>query len=562
MVIKLYIFLLLILPSTVSAQVLQENGYKLFYPENISSNSAFDISIVASNPYNNNVTLELYFVLPGRITFKNLLLHSVYNETNIPCNQINIDGISGEVYKAVISLSKYNISSKTFFQLLFSFKAENAKNANFQFSGIFKANGKTAGYIQTSDNFNSDDSLKFASVSLQFYKPQKYAVNAILFNPGSELSINLTDIDVNNLLTEFWIKIDGPNNNFLTIINKQTNRNLFDISTNPFQMITVKSENRSNEEVINPYFLSGGTWYHIAVLISFNTQEVNFYCNSTLINKNKLAAFLNAGDLIWKFENNSQDSNFILDVFRAVALNNNINVSFFNKNYLNFIADSSRVLYQFNFDNEDELSLAEGRIDLSYSSVNFLKSDAPIFARAPELNIEVLGNSYELTWTGGDYKQARVYVLEKSVNNSDYTQVSIIQPENYHEKNYSILDEKDPDAEVVYYRVKQINFDGTVVYSSQVKIGQGDTEPFVLEQNYPNPFNPRTSIVIDLLEDSDVDITIFNLEGKEIAKLFKGFLARGEHKFSFDASELSSGIYLYKVSTPNYSDTKKMILTK
>jgi len=95
-----------------------------------------------------------------------------------------------------------------------------------------------------------------------------------------------------------------------------------------------------------------------------------------------------------------------------------------------------------------------------------------------------------------------------------------------------------------------------------VKIGQGITEPFIVEQNYPNPFNPTTSIVVDLLQDSDVQIIIYNLEGKEIAKLFKGFLTSGTHKFSFDASELPSGIYLYKVSTPEFSSTKKMILTK
>jgi hypothetical protein len=229
---------------------------------------------------------------------------------------------------------------------------------------------------------------------------------------------------------------------------------------------------------------------------------------------------------------------------------------------MNFSADSSSVLYQFNFKNEEELYLAKDEINISYNSVDFIKSDAPIFARAPELNINLLGNSYELTWSGGDFKQAQSYVLEKSLNNSDFKPVSTIQAENTPEKKYSILDVKDPSAEIVFYRIKQVNADGSTVYSSQVKIGQGATDPFVVEQNYPNPFNPRTSIVVELLEDSDVDITIYNLEGKEIAKLFKGFLTSGTHKFSFDAAELPSGIYLYKVSTPNYSNTKKMILTK
>jgi hypothetical protein len=559
---RLYIFILLIVSVTVSAQVTTDNSYKLVYPTNISANSGFDISLVATNPYNDADTLEIYFIPSSRILFKSLTLRSVYDETNIPCNQINIGGISGNVYRADIALSENNLTSKTYFQLLFSFKSNNARNADLRFSGIFKANGKTEGYIQSSGNFDSDDTLRFASVPLSFYKSERYAANAISFNTGSELNINLTDVDVNTLLTEFWIKVNSTKTDFLEIINKQTNRKLFDISTNPFQMVTVKSENQFEEGLINPYFLSRGTWYHFAVLISFDKGDISFFCNNTLINKSSISTFLKAGDLQWRFVNSSEYKNFLLDVFRTIAFNNNIKVSFLNKNYLNFMADSSRVLYQLNFDNENELYQAKDRIGLSYSAIDFVKSDAPIFARAPEININILGNSYELTWSGGDYKQAQSYVLEKSVNNSDYVRVSTVQADNDNEKNYSMLDAKDPDADVVYYRIKQINFDGSIVYSSQVKIGQGTTEPFVLEQNYPNPFNPRTSIVVDLLEDSDVQITIYNLEGKEISKLFKGFLTSGTHKFDFDASELPSGIYLYKVSTPNYSNTKKMILTK
>lgn len=559
---RLFIFLLVLIYIPVSGQISGGNSYKLVYPENISTNSGFDISLVASNPFNNADTLEIYFIPSERIIFKHLTLRSVYNETDILCNQVNISYIPGDIYKAEIALQENKLASKTYFQLLFSFKADNAKKAVLQFSGIFKSKGKKIGYIQPSDNLSSGDSLGFISIPLDFYKSQKYAVNAAYFNPGSELNINFTDVDVNSLLTEFWIKLNNANTDFLEIINKETNRTIFDVSTNPFQMVNIKSENQYSEKFINPFFLGRGTWYHFAVLISFSKGDISFYCDNTLIYKNRMSSFLKTGDLIWKFKNDSQDKSYMIDVFRAIAFNNDITLSFLNKNYLNFIADSSRVLYQFNFDNENELHLAKSRIDLSSNSISFNKSDAPIFVRAPELNINLLGNAYELNWSGGDYKQAQSYVLEKSINNSDYIKVAVVQPDNLNEKNYSLLDEMDLNADVLYYRVKQINFDGSVIYSSQVKIGQGVTEPFILEQNYPNPFNPRTSIVLNILEDTDVEIIVYNLEGKEISKIFKGFLTSGIHKFSFDASELPSGIYLYKVSTPNYSDTKKMILTK
>ena len=103
---------------------------------------------------------------------------------------------------------------------------------------------------------------------------------------------------------------------------------------------------------------------------------------------------------------------------------------------------------------------------------------------------------------------------------------------------------------------------GSVVYSSQVKVGQGIFEPFTLGQNYPNPFNPKTSIEIDLLDDSEIEITIYSLDGTEVTKLYKGFLTKGQHKFDFDGEGLPSGIYLFKVETPGFTQTKKMILTK
>ncbi len=562
MVKKLYILSILLFTSLLFGKTADESNYKLVYPKSIPANSNFDISLISSNPFAIADKLEIYFVPSSKINFKNLKLRFVDNDLDINCKQLNIQGISGNVYKANIDLKKNNLVSKIYFQILFGFKAENTGSADFKFTGIFKSGGKTIGYIQPTDKFEKDDSLKFLSATLNFYKPQKYADNAVSFLPGSALNINLNKTDVNNLLSEFWIKINNPQTDFLKIVNKQTGKTIYDISTNPFQMVAIRSEDHFDEESLNPYFLSRGVWYHVAILSSTLNNNISFYCNNTLIGRNKLPAFLKTNDLEWEFVNDSQNKNFQLDVLRFINFNSDIELSFLNKNYMNFSADSSSVLYQFNFKNEEELYLAKDEINISYNSVDFIKSDAPIFARAPELNINLLGNSYELTWSGGDFKQAQSYVLEKSLNNSDYKSVSTIQAENTPEKKYSILDVKDPSAEIVFYRIKQVNADGSTVYSSQVKIGQGATDPFVVEQNYPNPFNPRTSIVVELLEDSDVDITIYNLEGKEIAKLFKGFLTSGTHKFSFDAAELPSGIYLYKVSTPNYSNTKKMILTK
>ncbi|MBP1683349.1 MAG: hypothetical protein H6Q27_913, partial [Ignavibacteriaceae bacterium] len=99
-------------------------------------------------------------------------------------------------------------------------------------------------------------------------------------------------------------------------------------------------------------------------------------------------------------------------------------------------------------------------------------------------------------------------------------------------------------------------------YSEVVKVGQGLIEDLIIGQNYPNPFNPTTTIEFDLLQDSDVEVKIFDLAGKEVAVLHTGFLSTGSYKFKFDATGLTSGIYLYQVKTPLSSLTQKMILAK
>jgi hypothetical protein len=125
-----------------------------------------------------------------------------------------------------------------------------------------------------------------------------------------------------------------------------------------------------------------------------------------------------------------------------------------------------------------------------------------------------------------------------------------------------MLSEINTKNEIVYFRIKQVNKDGSEVYSDVVKVGQGIIEDLIVGQNFPNPFNPTTLIEFELLQDADVEVKVFDLAGKEVAILHSGFLSSGEYKFKFDASGFPSGIYLYQISTPLSSQTKKMILAK
>jgi Secretion system C-terminal sorting domain len=117
------------------------------------------------------------------------------------------------------------------------------------------------------------------------------------------------------------------------------------------------------------------------------------------------------------------------------------------------------------------------------------------------------------------------------------------------------------------YRLKQIDFDGTFEYSEAVEVDVNAPSVFALEQNYPNPFNPSTQINFSLAVDSRVSLTVFDVLGQEVANLISGNLAAGSHEFNFNASNINSGVYFYRIDAAgvdgtNFTSVKKMILTK
>ncbi len=115
----------------------------------------------------------------------------------------------------------------------------------------------------------------------------------------------------------------------------------------------------------------------------------------------------------------------------------------------------------------------------------------------------------------------------------------------------------------IYYRLKQVDYDGSANYSStESVIFEPKPNDFALDQNYPNPFNPSTSIKYSLPEGARVKLTIYDLLGNEVETLVDEFKPAGTYSVKFNGSELTSGIYIYRMQAGDFVSTKRMALIK
>ncbi len=168
--------------------------------------------------------------------------------------------------------------------------------------------------------------------------------------------------------------------------------------------------------------------------------------------------------------------------------------------------------------------------------------------------------------------QKKIYNSQLTMNN--WEKVGFVKGagNSNSQKSYSFVDE-NPTNGKIEYRLKQVDNDGKFKYSKVINIDiKNIPSEFSLGQNYPNPFNPTTKIKFSIPSVVDanfasttahVTLIVYNLLGQKVATLVNGELSSGNHSVSFDASKLSSGVYIYRLKAGNnFTAIKKMILMK
>jgi len=153
--------------------------------------------------------------------------------------------------------------------------------------------------------------------------------------------------------------------------------------------------------------------------------------------------------------------------------------------------------------------------------------------------------------------------IEKSENKNNWERIGFVNGagNSNSQKAYSFT-EKIAESGKYFYRLKQIDLDGTFGYSSIVEIVIENPKTFELIQNYPNPFNPLTRIQYQILNSSHVSLKVYDAIGNEVATLVDEYKLAGIYEHEFSALNLTSGIYFYKLQSGNFVETKKMILLR
>ena len=170
-----------------------------------------------------------------------------------------------------------------------------------------------------------------------------------------------------------------------------------------------------------------------------------------------------------------------------------------------------------------------------------------------------------LSWTTASEINNSGFEIERSFDGSSFFTVGFVKGNGTttEPRAYSFSDELSINGtETIYYRLKQVDFNGSFNYSDVISVVFDIPTEFALGQNYPNPFNPTTKIKYSVPQNGLVSIVIYDLTGQEVATLLNEIKEPGNYELDFSAAGLSSGIYFYRMTANNFIQVKKMSILK
>ena len=176
---------------------------------------------------------------------------------------------------------------------------------------------------------------------------------------------------------------------------------------------------------------------------------------------------------------------------------------------------------------------------------------------------DVQNSKVTLNWQTATELNNFGYQVERKTNNDNWINLGFVPGygNSSSPKFYSYVDNNPAGSSRFQYRLKQIDNDGKFEYSNIVEV-EILPASFELFQNYPNPFNPGTTIGFSLPKASQLKINIYNMIGELVTTLAEGTFEQGYHSVTFNAANIPSGTYVYRLESSDFVQVKKMVLIK
>lgn len=291
------------------------------------------------------------------------------------------------------------------------------------------------------------------------------------------------------------------------------------------------------------------------------------------------------------FDNVDSNNIFIAGNF----INNNTNLSITDKATFTFNGSGDQTIYSASNPLPDNTTFGNLVIDKSFGTIQLLSdvsventfteengtldengntlwvAGTPLPVELSFFSAVILDDGIKLTWrTETEVNNYGFNILRQSAKDGqddDWDSIGFVDGNGNSNspKDYSFVDKNATDGKY-YYRLKQIDNDGTFEYSKVIEIDLGTVMNFELSQNYPNPFNPSTSIRFSVSERDFINLSVYNSLGEKVEELVNEVKDPGIHIVEFNAEtgkeQFTSGAYFYRLVTNNFTQIKKMILVK
>ncbi len=210
-------------------------------------------------------------------------------------------------------------------------------------------------------------------------------------------------------------------------------------------------------------------------------------------------------------------------------------------------------------------SAVDANFPYSVQSDSAFSIDSSMSVEIESFSSDVSSSTVQLNWTIQVEKNNLGFEIDRKMGAENWQNIGFIASQNTAPASYSFSDELDTSSYVgnIFYRLKQINLNGTAHYLKEVEFNINLTpQAYALFNNYPNPFNPTTEIKYSLPANSKVEIQIYNVIGVKVQEIVNTIQTAGDHKAAFNGIGLPSGVYFYVLRAKSLDGKQSAFLVK